>query len=166
MENGLIMCFMNSRPWNVPLPVFCWLLDTGKLQAGFFYKLILIESWQPYSYSLWRLSWRIKLYLVFVTELIYCNNPKANGENPIGFFCQGIQGDAKFIVGLQKSSFQHRITTENNELSQFVKTNEKRVYSNGLSMKVIVQADQKFLKTKKCLITLQRRWINYGYNLI
>ncbi len=33
LENSLIMCFMDSRPWNAPLPVFFRLVDASKLKS-------------------------------------------------------------------------------------------------------------------------------------
>ncbi len=36
LENSLIMCFMDSRPWNAPLPVFCRLVDTSKMKSMIF----------------------------------------------------------------------------------------------------------------------------------
>jgi len=39
--------------------------------------------------------------LLLFTELIFCNNTKANGKILLGF-CWGKQGDAIFWVGLQK----------------------------------------------------------------
>ncbi len=35
------MRFMDSRTWNAPLPVFCWLLDTGKMQSRIFLNRVL-----------------------------------------------------------------------------------------------------------------------------
>ncbi len=36
LENGLIMRFIDYRPWNAPLLVFCQLLDMGKMLFFFF----------------------------------------------------------------------------------------------------------------------------------
>ncbi len=37
---SLIMCFMDSRPWYAPLPVFGWLVDASKIKLIiFFYRL-------------------------------------------------------------------------------------------------------------------------------
>ncbi len=41
MENGLIMRFMDSRLWNAPPPVFCLLLEKGKLQMKTFLNWVL-----------------------------------------------------------------------------------------------------------------------------
>ncbi len=30
------MCLMDSRPWNVPLPVFCRLVDASKIKSMIF----------------------------------------------------------------------------------------------------------------------------------
>ena len=35
------MLFMDSRLWNAPLPVFCRLLNTGKLQLRIFLNRVL-----------------------------------------------------------------------------------------------------------------------------
>lgn len=37
----IIMQFIGSCPWNAPLPVLCWLINTGKLQSGIFLKEVL-----------------------------------------------------------------------------------------------------------------------------
>ncbi len=46
LENGLIMRFMIlMRAWNAPIPVFCQLLDIGKMQLRIFLNSsTLIES--------------------------------------------------------------------------------------------------------------------------
>ncbi len=33
LENSLIICFMDSRPGNAPLPVFCRLVDVSKIKS-------------------------------------------------------------------------------------------------------------------------------------
>ncbi len=49
LENSLIMCFMDSSPWNAPLPVFFWLVDVSKITSVTFKKSTSRdESWQPY----------------------------------------------------------------------------------------------------------------------
>ncbi len=35
-ESSLIMCFMDSRPSNAPLPVFCQLVDASKIKLMIF----------------------------------------------------------------------------------------------------------------------------------
>ncbi len=36
LENSLIMCFMDFRPWNMPLPVFFRLVDASKMKLRIF----------------------------------------------------------------------------------------------------------------------------------
>ncbi len=36
LENRLIICFMDSRPWNASLPVFCRLVDVSKIKSTIF----------------------------------------------------------------------------------------------------------------------------------
>ncbi len=43
LGNRLIMCFMDSCPWNAPLPVFCQLLDT-----------IEDSEWRNRDSSIWK----------------------------------------------------------------------------------------------------------------
>ncbi len=53
LENSLILCFMDSRPWNVPLLVFVLLVDESKMNPYDFLKIgksrQIYESWQPYT---------------------------------------------------------------------------------------------------------------------
>ena len=50
---------------------------------------------------MWRLICKYYKRL-FAIELIFCNNPKANGEIPLAF-CGGNQGDANVTINLEKN---------------------------------------------------------------
>ncbi len=58
-ENSLI-CFMDSRPWNAPLPVFCRLVNSNKIKSTiFFYRRITTALKNLYSDHLMVISHNI-----------------------------------------------------------------------------------------------------------
>ncbi len=44
LENSLIMCFIDSRLWNAPLPVFFRLVDSSKMKSTFFTNRLVTKN--------------------------------------------------------------------------------------------------------------------------
>ncbi len=40
------MCFMDSRPWNAPLPVFCRLVDASKNKSTIIFNRLVDLNWR------------------------------------------------------------------------------------------------------------------------